>query len=323
MFLDKIKQKLDLNVVKNIVLEDLAIDFTSSDSWTTTVSSDNMIARLTHIPGFTWPIQKVQIRDNGKDVGRLESPYQPASVTGGIVSSTISRSIMAVFDDSRQAFSEFVTALATKDRHTFAIKGSADIIFSLGLLGTHHINGVDFLSDLTLKGLNNLPDIKCKAITDIIPGNENELVLKAKLDILNPSQLSLTLGDLTLSILPLTGTPILADEIQVKDESIVCGGDGERQTPQQPQLQSIGTITLENLTLMLGMNERKVATIKLDTSLEETRQFLKDAEREPQNVQLRGFCGTSKNEALSSGLASMATSFVMPIINVPAPPIPA
>ncbi|KAF9995686.1 hypothetical protein BGZ80_001229 [Entomortierella chlamydospora] len=323
MFLEKIIEKLDVHIVKNIVLEDLAIDFTNADSWATTVSSDNMIARLTHIPGFTWPIQKVQltvvIRDNGRDVGKLESPYQPASVSGGIISSTICRSTMTVIDGSRPAFSDFVTALVTKDQHTFAVRGSADIIFNLGLLGKHSINGVDFLSDLTLRGLNNLPMIKCTAITDITV-NGNELLLKATLDILNPSQLSLTLGDLTLSILSLANDLSSEDKNQVKDGASADGSGEEQRNPQQTIPQPMGTITLDNLSLTLGMNGSRTATIKLDTSLETTRQFLKGIEKEPKTVQLRGFHGTSKNEALASGLASMTTSLVMPIIPSPASP---
>ncbi|KAF9203550.1 hypothetical protein BGZ49_006285 [Haplosporangium sp. Z 27] len=312
MFLDKVMQKLDLSVVKNIILEDLAIDFTGADSWALIVSSDSMIARLTHIPGFTWPIQKVQIRvvvqDNGKDVGRLESPYQPASVSGGIVSSTISPTTMAVLEDSKPAFSDFVTSLATKDRHTFAIKGSADIIFNLGLLGIHNINGVDFLSDLTLKGLNNLPEIKCTSITEIIHEDANELVLKATLDILNPSQLSLTLGDLALSVITNT---------ENVDEAVAVSEDKKQEKSYIPMQQAIGTITLENLTLMLGMNDSRTATIRLNTGLEETKRFLKRIEKEQQTVKLQGFQGTSKNEALTSGLASMTTTFVIPMINVP------
>ncbi|KAF9434636.1 hypothetical protein BGZ76_007673 [Entomortierella beljakovae] len=307
MLLDKIKGMIDLSVVKNIVLDDLCIDFTHTESWTTTISSDNMYAHLTRIPGFSWPIQKVQIRvvvqDNGEDLGKLESPYQPASVSKGVVNSSISRSTMAIFDNSKPAFSEFVASLATKDCHTFVVKGSADIIFSLGILGTHHINGVDFLSDLTIRGLNNLPEITCKDSIIASPndGNDgsdgNELVLKTTLDILNPSQLSLTLGDFSLSIVPQSS----GNETETDDKAVA-------------DQQHIGTITIENLTLMLGMNKDRVATIKLNTNLEETNVFLKRAEQEPQTVFLKGFHGTSKNEALTSGLTTMRTTFVIPKI---------
>jgi len=62
MVLDNVKKRFDLSVVKNIELEDMAIDFTGPDHWLSTLSSDHMIARLTTIPGFSWPIQQVQLR---------------------------------------------------------------------------------------------------------------------------------------------------------------------------------------------------------------------------------------------------------------------
>ncbi|KAG0001031.1 hypothetical protein BGZ65_003853, partial [Modicella reniformis] len=60
--LEKIRQKFDLSVVRNIELEDMAIDFTRSSHWTSSISSDCVVARLVHIPGFTWPIQQIQLR---------------------------------------------------------------------------------------------------------------------------------------------------------------------------------------------------------------------------------------------------------------------
>lgn len=62
MFLDKVKRKFDLGMVKNIDLDDMFIDFTLPDSWASTVASDRMTARLTAIPGFNWPIQQVQLK---------------------------------------------------------------------------------------------------------------------------------------------------------------------------------------------------------------------------------------------------------------------
>lgn len=64
MVLNKIKKRLDLSVVRNIELEDMAIDFTGPDDWISTLSSDRLIAHLAHIPGFAWPVQQVQLRVN-------------------------------------------------------------------------------------------------------------------------------------------------------------------------------------------------------------------------------------------------------------------
>ncbi|ORZ28154.1 hypothetical protein BCR41DRAFT_418260 [Lobosporangium transversale] len=375
MFLDKIKQKFDLSVVKNIELEDMAIDFTGPDDWTSTLSSDHMIARLTHIPGFTWPIQQVRLRvvihDKGIDLGQLVSPYQPASVSGGIVTSRISNSLMTIFQTStsQAGFSEFVGALATKDHHTFVIKGSADIIFNLGFLGIHSIKGVDFLSDLTLRGLNNLPDIKC---ADIVIGTSAtglpeqqkpyELLLKTNLEIHNPSQLSLSLGDLTLAVF-FPSTENLNQPYTIKDprheiidqnkdlqrqqqegqtqqprqEEIQHQRQEQEQEPRQAQAQQdsdekhekhgmyghyIGTIALENLSLQLGANKDCSAIIKLDTSLDGTKLFLRAIACEPQIVLLKGFQQTSKKEALAAGLRSFATSLFIPSFTPPPLPTP-
>lgn len=61
-FLDTVKKKFDLALVKDIDLDDMSIDFTLPDSWISTVASDRMTARLTSIPGFNWPIQQVRLK---------------------------------------------------------------------------------------------------------------------------------------------------------------------------------------------------------------------------------------------------------------------
>ncbi|KAI1306463.1 hypothetical protein EDD11_004733 [Mortierella claussenii] len=356
MSLNKIRSKIDLSVVKNIELKDMAIDFTGPNHWTFILSSDHMIAKLAHIPGFAWPIQQVQLRiviqDKGFDIGKLESPYTQASVSSGIITSSIPRSALSVFPSSHTAFSEFFTALATQPHHTFTIKGSTDIIFSLGLLGTHSITGVDFVSDLTLRGLNNLPEIQCKCLKDVAwavakkgaggtptetgvasePGagsqRTHELVIQALFDIQNSSQLSLTLGDVTLSVLSSVNTPLARTGTTAAITRTTMDQDlqqGENDTAAEPQELSttressaphhrhqIGTIMFEDLTLLQGMNDGRIGTIRLDANLNSTKQFLKNVALEPQTVHLKGFHETSKNKALAAGLTSLTTSFVMP-----------
>ncbi|KAF9180427.1 hypothetical protein BGZ51_006209 [Haplosporangium sp. Z 767] len=306
MVLNSIKKRLDLSVVRNIELEDMAIDFTGPDDWISTLSSDHLIARLAHIPGFAWPVQQVQLRivvqNNGVELGLLESPYSPATVARGQICSSISNSPMTIFQQSHSAFAEFIAALTTQSSHTFAIKGSADIVFDLGILGTHTLKGIDFVSDLTLRGLSNFPDIRCQKITEAYLGNGYDLVVKGLFDIQNPSQLSLTLGDCTLIM-----------SISLKDGN-GDEGDGLR---KQDKEQQIGTIMLHDLKLQVGMNNARAGTMVLNTSLDATNQFLKHATREQQAVFLKGFQGTSKNEALAMGLGTLETMFMVPVFEVP------
>jgi hypothetical protein len=62
IIVNALKSKFDIHVVKHIDLEDLSIDMTGPDHWSTIVSSNRLVARLARIPGFKWPVQKVQLR---------------------------------------------------------------------------------------------------------------------------------------------------------------------------------------------------------------------------------------------------------------------
>ncbi|CAO3566775.1 unnamed protein product [Mortierella alpina] len=330
MLLDKVKKKFDLSVVKSVELEDMAIDFTGPDPWASTLSSNQLIANLAHIPGFSWPIQQ----DNGVDLGRLESPFTAATVVRGRVLSSISHSSMNVFPESHTAFAGFISALATQHAHTFSIKGTADIIFDLGLLGVHTIHGIDFVSDLTLRGLDSFRDIRCTAITETklaadprvqlpdqgIPQatDKKHMVVKALFDIYNPSQLLLTLGDCVLAIsIPSNDgeyAPLTTDSSNNNDNDNNNTDLNNNTKSSQPHHQ-IGTLHLDNLTLLMGENDARTGTLVLDLSNDATRQFLRNADHTPQKVHLSGFEGTSTNEALAAGLVALSTSLELPVFH--------
>lgn len=195
---------------------------------------------------------------------------------------------MHIVPQSHTAFIHFIAALATKAAHTFTIKGNADIIFDLGRLGIHTLHGIDFISDLTLRGLANLPNITCKSAVIVRNAEEREnsvsahtVTIQCQLDIQNSSQLSLILGDC-----------ILATTVEGNHH--------------------VGMTTLENFSLKVGMNSDKNGTIVLDTTIDAAKSLVKALEVQDQRVYLKGFRGTSKNEALSAGLVTLFTSFVLP-----------
>lgn len=235
---------------------------------------------------------------------------------------------MKVFPESHTAFAGFISALATQPAHTFSIKGTADIIFDLGLLGVHTIHGIDFVSDLTLRGLDSFRDIRCTAITETTlsadvkkqqpdqgqepvqgQGAKKYMVVKASFDIYNPSQLLLTLGDCVLAI-----------SVPSRDENDFIATDSNNQshinTTESPlHHHHIGTLHLDNLTLLMGENDARTGTLVLDTTIDATRRFLRHAEHTSQKVHLSGFQGTSQNEALASGLVTLSTSLELPIFH--------
>lgn len=163
---------------------------------------------------------------------------------------------------------------------------------NLGLLGVHTINAVDFISDLTLRGLNSLPDLKCTEITEVVRSSAYEVTVKALFNVNNPSQLALTLGDLQLA----------AWSLASDDE------------PDRPE-QFLGTIKLVDLKLVQGVNEGKAAVMVLDTTLEATQKFLKATEA--RTVVLKGYGSTSENAAINAGLNKLRTTVSVPVFHVP------
>jgi hypothetical protein len=198
---------------------------------------------------------------------------------------------MDIYPTAHSVYADFVSALATKPDHTFSVKGSADIVINLGLLGIHTIHGVDFISDLTLRGLNSLPDLQCTAITEVIRSSAYEVTVNALFTVNNPSQLELTLGDLQLAVWS------LADE--------------ESDRPEQ----FMGTIKLVELKLMQGINDGKVAVMVLDTTMEATKRFLEATEA--RSVVLKGFGSTSENAAINAGLNKLRTTASIPVFPLP------
>ena len=242
---------------------------------------------------------------------------------------------MTVFAESHTAFAGFISSLATQPAHTFSIKGTADIVFDLGLLGVHTIHGIDFVSDLTLRGLDSFREIRCTAITETAlaadkegqrhdqeqghgHGAQNNITIKALFDIYNSSQLLLTLGDCVLTVsVPSKDKddPNSADSDHNKTSSSSNNNNHSNTTKSTPAHDQIGTLHLDNLTLLLGQNDARTGTMVLDTTLVATKRFLQNAEHTPQKVYLDGFQGTSKNEALAAGLVTLSTSLELPVFH--------
>ncbi|KAF9920012.1 hypothetical protein FBU30_010269 [Linnemannia zychae] len=270
---------------------------TGSNPWECMVSSKSLVARLTRIPGFKWPIKQVQLRiiiqEEGHNVSKLESPFTPATVMdGAAVTSSINTTTMTVFPEAHTIFTSFISELATKAEHTFGIKGSADIQFNLGPLGIHTMHGVDFVSDLTLRGLNNFPDLQCTSVTNVVRVTAYKLEASVVFTIQNPSQLEFVLGDFQFAVYS------MGDENSGKSE------------------QFMGALTFPDLKLVQGVNEDKTGILLLDMSMDTVKEFLQAGE--PRKVKLSGYGKSSANEAINAGLANMVTTVTFPAFSTPA-----
>ncbi|KAF9363590.1 hypothetical protein BGX34_003751 [Mortierella sp. NVP85] len=273
---------VDLGLIKSITLNQMSMDFTGSNPWAPSTSSSDVVATMLGIPGISLPITKIRqhiiLGDGAKQLGNLETPFAAASVNGATLKTSFPSSPLAVFSDAHAAFSSFVGSISSKASHTITLKGSVDAELNLGIFGKTTINGIGFNTQTPLAGLNNL-QLTYKYPIDFNFDAMPLVKLSSIIEIVNPSKLSLKLGDVSFS----TATP-----------------SGY-----------IGVSTIKNLSLVPGKNI-VISTTALESNLPAATEFMNNLYTQDGQLSLTGFSGSSTNPALNGGLAAINSKLVVP-----------
>jgi len=272
-------------LIKTIAINQMSMDFTPSNVWAPTTSSNSVVATMLSIPGITLPIDSVRqhiiLVDNGVQLGNIDTPWSSASVSGGTLTTSFSSSTLNVFPTAHDAFSKFVGALSTTASHPVTLKGAVDVKLNLGWFGHATIPGIGFQATTNFQGLNNLQNMKyifqVNSDFETMPG---AILLSSIIKINNPTNLSLKLGKINLA---------------------TASGAGP-----------VGNSTIDALTLVPGDN-LVVSTTALDQSLDAGRNFLVDLSGgKDQTLTLTGYGKTSANAALNAGLAALKSNLFIP-----------
>ncbi|KAK3844442.1 MAG: hypothetical protein J3R72DRAFT_365600, partial [Linnemannia gamsii] len=187
----------------------VSVDITSMDMdfacdtclWAPTAKSS--ITAVTNLPFANGaPIvrlsQNVQILDkNGKVVGTLNTPYSDAIATGNKVSTNTPGAPLVIADDSHDIYEAFIGDLNNVSSYELGLRGTVDSILNLDALGKIEVTGIPLDVKSSLAGLQGLNDIKFLALVNIFFA-DNGQVISSSINIHNPSQLTLNIGDLTL-----------------------------------------------------------------------------------------------------------------------------
>ncbi|KAF8981731.1 hypothetical protein CPC16_010443 [Podila verticillata] len=275
---------VDLGLIKTITINQMSMDFTPANPWAPTTSSNNIVATMISIPGITLPIDSVQqniiITDNGVQLGSIGTPWSAASVNGGTMTTSFTTSALNVFPNAQSAFSQFISALSTSTSHITTLQGSVDAKLNLGIFGHLTIPGIGFKVNTPFQGLNNLNGMKFMILIDTNFDTPGKIIMATIINLKNPSNLSLKLGDVSFS-------------------TAAAGG-------------YVGISTIKNLSLVPGDNFVMSITA-LDTSLGPTNDFLNGLYNADQTLVLTGFSGTSSDAALNAGLAALKSNLVVPM----------
>ncbi|KAF9341501.1 hypothetical protein BGZ91_007351 [Linnemannia elongata] len=271
---------VDLGLIRSIAINQMSMDFTTANPWAPTMASNDLVATMLSIPGITLPIDSVRqhviIIDNGVQLGSFDTPWSAASVKGGTMKTAFTTSALNVFPDAKGAFSNFVGSLSTKASHPVTLKGAVDAKLNLGIFGHLTIPGIGFKA----VGLDGLKNQKYVFAIEIAPGLDDKTYMTSILNINNPSQLTLTLGD-------------------VNFDSTHKGAH-------------IGVSTVKNLKLVPGDNQVVSYTV-LDMTLEAARTFSQALYTSDEVMGISGYTNSSTNPALNAGLAAVKSGVTIPM----------
>ncbi|KAF9296976.1 hypothetical protein BGZ88_011394 [Linnemannia elongata] len=275
---------VDLGLIRSIAINQMSMDFTTANPWAPTMASNDLVATMLSIPGITLPIDSVRqhviIIDNGVQLGSFDTPWSAASVKGGTMKTAFTTSALNVFPDAKGAFSNFVGSLSTKASHPVTLKGAVDAKLNLGIFGHLTIPGIGFKAVVPIKGLDGLKNQKYVFAIEIAPGLDDKTYMTSILNINNPSQLTLTLGD-------------------VNFDSTHKGAH-------------IGVSTVKNLKLVPGDNQVVSYTV-LDMTLEAARTFSQALYTSDEVMGISGYTNSSTNPALNAGLAAVKSGVTIPM----------
>ncbi|KAF9961138.1 hypothetical protein BGZ72_004642 [Mortierella alpina] len=275
---------VNLGLIRSITVNQMTMDFSPADPWKPTTSSNSIVATMLSIPGINLPIDSVRqhiiLVDNNVQIGHIDTPWSSANVKNGALTTSFSSSTLNVFPTSHAAFSNFIGALSTKVSHPMTLQGSVDAKLNLGIFGHLTIPGIGFKATTQFAGLNNLPLKYVYMIDTDLFSAPGFIKLTTIVNIVNPSKLTLKLGDITLNTASEAG--------------------------------HVGTSTIKNLSLVPGDNY-VVSLTAFDTSLPAAEKFLSEVLPNKDGVlTLTGFDGTSTDLALNAGLAVMKSQLVVP-----------
>ncbi|KAG0300998.1 hypothetical protein BGZ98_008707 [Dissophora globulifera] len=274
---------VNLGLIKSIAINQMTMDFTPANPWGPSTSSSSVVATMLSIPGITLPIDSVRqhiiIVDNGVQLGNIDTPWSAASVKGSALSTSFSSSTFNVFAAAHTQFSSFVSALSTSASHPLGLQGSVDAQLNLGIFGHLTINGIGFQTTVPFAGLDNLSQTKYVYLIDTNFDTPGKLMLTSIINIVNPSKLTVKLGDIAFN----TAT-----------------ADG-----------NVGFSTVKALSLIPGDNF-VLSTTALDLTLPASLAFLNNLGANDATLILHGYSGTSANVALNAGLQAVTTNLVIP-----------
>ncbi|KAF8940343.1 hypothetical protein BGZ47_007794 [Haplosporangium gracile] len=294
----------------------LNFDFTNPDPLIVGLSSPDMQVGV--VSGIPFPItgtrQDVIIVDKGVEIAKFSTAWAAAVMDGNTVKSTIGSTIVNVFDDKRDQFSDFISALTGNPTYTFVLRGTVDVNLTIsaptppkapGMGGfggfgvaeqfsklapakTLTVTGIYFESEVTMSGFANFPDIEYVELLEKTVNADGSFIIKSKINMKNNSQLGVKMGDVQFNTF-----------------------DAVSKDP-------IGITVLEQLTLARGDNFITAVSTPT-TAAKNPAEIYKRVTESGETFLFKGFAESSTNDPiLAKGISVVDTTIKIPALSNPA-----
>ncbi|KAG0370107.1 hypothetical protein BGX24_002144, partial [Mortierella sp. AD032] len=274
--------------IKSVTIDSMEMDFACGTPCVWAPLANSSITADTNLPFANGaPIkqlaQNVQILDKkGRLVGTLNTSYANVTIAGSKVSTKTPQAPLTVDAGSHDIYIEFIKDLNMDSTYELGLRGTADSVLDLGPFLDVEIKGIPIDVNTTIAGLQGLNNIKF--VTDVsfisVPPTYH---IASTVNIYNPSQLTLNIGDLTLEAGRVTWEPDVR----------------------------IGSASISKLRLVPGDNY-VISTIVVNYNEDLGSKFLVDSELMDIDVTMWASSNSTTNPALNAGLGKLRNSVLVP-----------
>lgn len=290
--LDTALPPLPYSPIVSVKIDAMEMDFTCPDclwkpSATSTITAQTKLPFRNRAPIVALS-QSVQILDTeGNLVGTLDTDYANTTATGDDLVTFVTPTVPLVIPDgSQKTYEGFIGALTAADIYTLGLRGTASSKLHLGPFGDIEVKGIALDVRTGLAGLQGLKNIDFKSILLLESAYNGDENITSQVVVHNPSQLTLTIGELVLQ----AGVSYLPAGL-------------------------IGVSIINNLKLVPGPNNI-VAVLELLISkygkvASDTATNIGNPNVTSTTLCLYGFSGSSSNAALAAGLSNLQSSTII------------
>ncbi|KAJ6607775.1 hypothetical protein B0H10DRAFT_2227490 [Mycena sp. CBHHK59/15] len=209
-----LKSPTPIDPIRSISIGNFAFVFSEETPWSPSADSNTVKAALELPFGFQLSIGEISNEFNitmadGSTVAGLSTPLGAstssisvlgATNTTGVVNINISNTNLSCPDPDHPTFSSFNTGLTNLETANFRLVGHSRTVANMSI-GQITLDPINVNVSTSLKGLQGLKGMATIESVDVQGGTTDAITLSIKVGIFNPSNLKLTLGDLSLRLL--------------------------------------------------------------------------------------------------------------------------